>query len=147
MTYRIRMMKTVEGYYAFVFHANEDGSWGLSGEEQKEQNFSDQEDYHFFLSGQYDTAYMYVNRRDPGQGMEAVYEEMLAQTYPEAVRGEYDGMPCMDLKGDGTEYLLYDGISEDYQSYCYQRVILDDTQLQRRSHMVVEESYQTPIIP
>lgn len=147
MTYRIRMMKTVEGYYAFVFHANEDGSWGLSGEEQNEQNFSDQEDYHFFLSGQYDTTYMYVNRRDPGQGMEAVYEEMLAQTYPEAVRGEYDGMPCMDLKGDGTEYLLYDGISEDYQSYCYQRVILEDTQLQGSSHMVVEESYQTPIIP
>ena len=147
MTYRIRMMKTAGGYCACIFHANEDGSWGLSGEPGEEQSFSDQEEYHFFLSGEYDTTYMYVNRRDPSQGMEAVYREMLAGDYPEAVAGEYDGMPCMDLAGDGTEYLLYDGISEDYQSYCYQRILLEDTELRGSSRMRVEESYQTPIIP
>ena len=54
--------------------------------------------------------------------MKSVWQEQLLQEYPEAVAGEFDGMPYLDLSGDGTILLLYDGISEDLQDYCFQLV-------------------------
>lgn len=125
MNYRLRIMKGRDGYVVRVFLAYEDGTYGLSGGEGETSSYTGREEYHYFLAGEYDTTYMYVNRKDPGEGMEEVYKKELKDKYPEAVTGEIDGMPCMILDKEGKTFLLYDGISEDLSSYSYWLVTLN----------------------
>lgn len=122
LTWRVRLMYADGGYLAAVFFGEEEGDWGLTENPGEPVQLSHRNEYHFFLSGQYDTAYMYTWRSTPEEAMKSVWQEQLLQEYPEAVAGEFDGMPYLDLSGDGTILLLYDGISEDLQDYCFQLV-------------------------
>ena len=119
LTWRVRLMYADGGYLAAVFWGEEKGDWGLTGEPVEAELLSGEDPYHFFLSGRYDTSYMYNWRSTPAQAMENLWEKQLSKEYPDAVSGEFDGMPYMDLSGDGTLLLFYDGISEDLQEYCF----------------------------
>ncbi len=146
MTYRIRMMQRQEGgYCALLFHANGDGGYGLSGKAEEKRDFSEDLQYHFFQAGDYDTTYMYTSRRSPEQAMTDLYEQQLKIRYPEAVQREFDGGMYLDLTGEGREFLIYDGISEELTDYCFCRVQVSEGDTDGR--MTVEESYQIGIIP
>lgn len=146
MTYKIRMMQRTEGgYCALLFHANGDGGYGLSGEAGEKKDFSEDLQYHFFQEGDYDTTYMYTSRRSPVQGMMELYEQQLKTRYPEAVQREFDGRMSLDLTGEGREFLIYDGISEELTDYCFCRIRVSEGDTDGR--MTVEESYRIGIIP
>lgn len=145
LTWRLRLMYADGGYLAAVFFWEEEGSWGLTEDPGETEVLSDQNEYHFFLSGQYDTTYMYVLRNSPEEAMEAVWQERLSQEYPDAKAGEFDGMPYMDLTGDGTLLLLYDGISEDLQDYRFQLVQEEAGGPSLYGVTELVEEYRTPI--
>ena len=88
---------------------------------------------------------MYVSRKDPEEGMEAVYQEELNGSYPSAAVLEYDGMPCMDLTGDKSTWLIYHGISEDYTYYEYRIVQTEDRELSPDGRFEVLGNYRTII--
>ena len=88
---------------------------------------------------------MYVLRNSPEEAMEAVWQERLSQEYPDAKAGEFDGMPYMDLTGDGTLLLLYDGISEDLQDYRFQLVQEEAGGPSLYGVTELVEEYRTPI--
>ncbi len=145
LTWRIRMMKAAEGYYAYVLNWRDEGTVGLSAGEKEKWELSDQGEYHYFLAGKYDTTYMYVSRRTPREGMEALYGTALAADYPRAAAAEYDGMPCMDLTGEEKVWLLYDGITEDYENYSYRVISLKEAGLAPDSRFEVLETYRIPM--
>lgn len=51
----------------------------------------------------------------------------------------------LDLTGEGREFLIYDGISEELTEYCFCRIRVSEGDTDGR--MTVEESYRIGIIP
>lgn len=145
LTWKIRMMKGSEGYYAYVVNWREEGTYDLAGEPGEIWELSQEEEYQYFLAGTYDTTYMYVSRKDPEEGMKAVYQEELNGSYPSAAVSEYDGMPCMDLTGDKSTWLIYHGISEDYTYYEYRIIQTEDRGLSPDGRFEVLGNYRTII--
>lgn len=77
--------------------------------------------------------------------MMELYEQQLKTRYPEAVQREFDGRMSLDLTGEGREFLIYDGISEELTDYCFCRIRVSEGDTDGR--MTVEESYRISIIP
>ena len=145
MTYKIHMTKTDGGYQAHILGYGEKDNYGLKGDKSQVYDVSEQLEYHYFLAGEYDTTYMYVSRRSPEQGLQDLYDTQLQELYPNAELKEYDGMPYLDLKGNGKELLLYDGITEEYEQYSYQKVDVEDAELSPSTYMTMKETYQISI--
>lgn len=124
----------------------DEGILGLEMGETEKWELSDDEEYGYFLAGQYDTTYMYLYRRTPEEGMEALYREELAADYPGAVLSEYDGMPCMDMTGEERIWLIYDGITADYENYGYRIISLEERGLTPAGRFEVLGNYRTPIV-
>ena len=72
---------------------------------------------HSFVSGAYDTTYMYVSRRSPAQALQFLLEQDFAEKT--AVISEDGQQALLEEKGNQTLWLLYDGISEDRQNYRF----------------------------
>lgn len=145
MNYRMHMTRTDGGYNVYVLGIHDPGTYGLSGEESELFDLSDNEDYHFFLAGEYDTTYMYVDWISPEEALEEVYAAHLQSKYPAAQKKEFDGMAYMDLSGDGKVLLLYDGITEDHEKYAFQIAQNESGELSLSSHLTRGETYETEI--
>lgn len=140
---KIRLLKCDTEYLALILNYNSDGTYGLNKKSGKKETYSDQLKYHYFLSGKYDTTYMYVSRKSPEEGVHIAYKNYLQQQYPNAEAKDFDEMPYMKL--DNNTLLLYDGISSDYGNYCYWKVKLSEQDLFSNKAPEHEDMYEIPI--
>ena len=117
MTYRIRLMQGQEAVLAAVIHILTDGTTGLKLTEDEPILPKNELSAHSFVSGAYDTTYMYVSRRSPAQALQFLLEQDFAEKT--AVISEDGQQALLEENGNQTLWLLYDGISEDRQNYRF----------------------------
>lgn len=117
MTYRIRLMQGQEAVLAAVIHTLTDGTTGLKLTEDEPILPKNELSAHSFVSGAYDTTYMYVSRRSPAQALQFLLEQDFAEKT--AVISEDGQQALLEENGNQTLWLLYDGISEDRQNYRF----------------------------
>jgi hypothetical protein len=116
MEYKLRIMKKGELYLVGKTSYNEDGMHGLNEVTGDIEDFSNNRAYHFFIQGEYDTTYMYVGRKSPEEACGLLCSK-LKDKYPNAEK--MDGRIGYVLDKASNTFLVYDGISEDCQSYCF----------------------------
>lgn len=95
----------------------EEGMSGLEPVELDPEFPTEAELAHYFVSGMYDTTYMYINRRSPAQAMQILLDEAFAQK--EAVLSDDGQQALLESTGDQSLWLLYDGIAEDRLHYRF----------------------------
>ena len=95
----------------------EEGMSGLEPVELEPEFPAVPELVHYFVSGLYDTTYMYINRRSPAQAMQILLDEAFAQK--EASLSTDGQQALLESDGGQTLWLLYDGIAEDRLHYRF----------------------------
>ena len=116
MEYKLRIMKKGDLYLIGKMAYGEDCMHGLSEVTGDTEDFSNNKAYHFFVQGEYDTTYMYVGRKSPEEACDMLLRT-LKDKYPKAEK--MDGVIGYALDKADNILLIYDGISEDCQSYCF----------------------------
>lgn len=139
----LRLVRAEEGYYVYRSYAGEEMAWDLEKNDSAPQDVSKRSEYHYFIPGHYDPTDMYEYAKLPEEGMEEIYEEELREIYPMAVVTEYEGIPAMWLDAGENLFLLYDGISADFEHYCYRKVKADRSELTSDTRCETLEEYQT----
>ena len=117
MTYKLRLMRAENAVLAALIPSLEEGMSGLEPVELDPEFPTEAELAHYFVSGMYDTTYMYINRRSPAQAMQILLDEAFAQK--EAVLSDDGQQALLESTGDQSLWLLYDGIAEDRLHYRF----------------------------
>ena len=117
MTYKLRLMRTENAVLAALMPSLEEGMSGLEPVELEPEFPTVPELAHYFVSGMYDTTYMYINRRSPAQAMQILLDEAFAQK--EVVLSDDGQQALLESTGDQSLWLLYDGIAEDRLHYRF----------------------------
>ena len=117
MTYKLRLMRAENAVLAALIPSLEEGMSGLEPVELNPEFPTVPELAHYFVSGMYDTTYMYINRRSPAQAMQILLDEAFAQK--EAVLSDDGQQALLESAGDQSLWLLYDGIAEDRLHYRF----------------------------
>ena len=117
MTYKLRLMRAENAVLAALVPSLEEGMSGLEPVELDPELPTEAELAHYFVSGMYDTTYMYINRRSPAQAMQILLDEAFAQK--EAVLGDDGQQALLESTGDQSLWLFYDGITEDRLHYRF----------------------------
>ncbi|WP_308560148.1 helix-turn-helix transcriptional regulator [uncultured Holdemania sp.] len=117
MTYKLRLMRAENAVLAALMPSLEEGMSGLEPVELEPEFPAVPELVHYFVSGLYDTTYMYINRRSPAQAMQILLDEAFAQK--EASLSTDGQQALLESDGGQTLWLLYDGIAEDRLHYRF----------------------------